>query len=124
MNAFTAITAPARRIDVGHAIAVGFRLLGWSAVTVLVVAGLFVVALAAFGNFTLEGFFLHVANLAERYNSADAARRLSFQHTLLIVTLIALGMITLFRRASLARVFVGGLRPTSSNLSAGGHHGN
>ena len=123
MTALSPTTAPARRIDPGRAIEVGFRLLGWTAVTLLVVGGFFVLAFAAFGNFTLEGFFLHVANLSTRYNSADAVRRASFQHTLLIVTLIALSATTVFRRGSLVRAFSGDVRPHSNQI-AGGHRGN
>lgn len=123
MNALSAITAPSR-LDLGHAIAVSFRLLGWSAVTTLVVAGSLVVAFAAFGNFTLEGFFLHVANLANRYNSADAERRMSFQHILLVITLIALGMATVFRRASLMRALRDDGRSLPPTRSPGGRRGN
>lgn len=123
MNSLAAIMSPTRRIDPGRAIAVGFRLLGWTTVTLLVVGGLFVLAFAAFGNFTLEGFFLHVGNLATRYNGADAARRTSFQHTVLIVTLITLGATTVLRRGSLVRAVSDDVRPIS-NHSAGGHRGN
>ena len=94
------------RFDVGIAVEIGFRLLGWTAVTVLVVGGLFVAAFAMLGNFTPDGFFLQLANLADRYTAADAARRSAFHGDLRLVAAVALSATTLFRRGSLARVFI------------------
>jgi uncharacterized membrane protein YphA (DoxX/SURF4 family) len=105
MNALALITVPARRIDVGRRIAIGFRLLGWTAVTVLAVLGLFVVAFAAFGNLTMFGFFFQLANLAAHYCSADSQRQASFQQTLAIVFGLALLATTFFRRGSLVQAF-------------------
>ena len=105
MNALAAITAPARRIDFGRCIAIGFRLLGWTAVSVLAVLGLFVVAFAAFGNLTTFGFFFQLANLAVHYCSADALRQASFQQTLATVFGLALLATTFFRRGSLIQAF-------------------
>ena len=93
------------RPDPGRVIEVGFRLLGWSAVSLLAAAGLFVVVFAAFGNFALEGFFQQLANLANRFGSADPQRRAAFGDDLLLVGAIALGATMLLRRASLAQVF-------------------
>ncbi|MBA3895671.1 MAG: hypothetical protein H0X36_00715 [Sphingomonadaceae bacterium] len=96
---------PAAKLDVGRAIEVGFRLLGWSAVTLLATAGLFVLVFFALGNFTLEGFFLQVANLADRYGVADPTRRVAFQDDLRLVSGIALSATMFLRRASLGQVF-------------------
>jgi hypothetical protein len=96
---------PAAKPDLGRAIEVGFRLLGWSAVTLLATAGLFFVVFAAFGNFTLEGFFLQVANLADRYGAADVTRRAAFGEDLRLVSGIALSVTMFFRRGSLGQVF-------------------
>ena len=93
------------RLDPGRVIEVGFRLLEWSAVSLLAAAGLFVLMFAALGNFTLEGFFLHLANLSNRYGSAAAGRRAAFGDDLLLVGAIALGATMVCRRASLAQVF-------------------
>lgn len=98
------------RPDLGRAIEVGFRLLGWSAVTLLAAAGVFVVAFAMLGNFSVEGFFLQLANLADRYGAADTPRRLAFQGELRFVAAILLLTITFFRRASLRAAFFDGGR--------------
>ncbi len=92
--------------DAGKLIEVSFRLLGWLAVSLLAAAGLFVAVFAAFGNFTLDGFFLHLANIANRYGSADAARRAAFGETLLLVGGAVLGAAMFLRRASLVQIFV------------------
>ena len=105
MNALSALAAPARRVDVGRSIVIGFRLLGWTTVTVLVVCGLFVVAFAAFGNLTLFGFFFQLANLAVHYCSADALRQESLQQTLATLFGLALLATTFFRRSSLVQAF-------------------
>ena len=93
------------RLDIGTAIAVGFRLLGWTAVTGLATAGLFVVAFAMLGNFTLEGFFAQIGNIADRYARADAARRLSFEQVLGTASPLLMSGVALLRRASLAQIF-------------------
>lgn len=94
------------RIDVGLGIEIGFRLMGWAAVTALVVAGLFVAAFAMLGNFSLEGFFMQVANLADRYGAADGARRAAFHKQLWSIALILFVMVMFFRRGSLARTCI------------------
>ena len=94
------------RLDIGASIAVGFRLLGWTAVTGLATAGLFVVAFAMLGNFTLEGFFAQIGNIADRYARADTARRASFADELWIGSLILLAAVMVLRRGSLAQVFI------------------
>lgn len=98
------------RLDLGRAIEVGFRLLGWSSVTLLAAAGVFVVAFAMLGNFSAEGFFLQLGNLADRYSAADTPRRLAFQSELRFVAAILLLAITFFRRASLMGAFFDGGR--------------
>jgi hypothetical protein len=93
------------RPDTGRVIEVGFRLLGWFAVSLLAAAGLFVVVFVAFGNFTLEGFFLQLANLSNRYGSANAGRRVAFGNELQLVGAIALAATMICRRASFSQVF-------------------
>lgn len=93
-------------IDLGRVVETGFRLAGWAAVTTLTVAGLFVVAFAMLGNLTFEGFFLQLANLADRYGSAEAARRASFLAELRWIGLALLVGTAFFRRGSLVRIFV------------------
>ena len=106
MSALAVVVLPDRPSHVGRAIEVGFRLAGWFAVTALAVAGLFVVAFVMLGNFTFEGFFLQLANLATRYGAADAVRRAHFQQNLVLVAAILLGATMFFRRGTLARIFV------------------
>ena len=98
--------APRVRIELGRAVEAGFRLAGWTAVTMLAVAGLLVVAFAMLGNFTFEGFFLQLGNLADRYAAADLARRSSFLAELRWASLVLLVGTAFFRRGSLARIFV------------------
>ena len=98
--------APWGTIELGRAVEAGFRLAGWTAVTALAVAGLFVLGFAMLGNFTFEGFFLQLANLADRYAAADLARRSSFLAELRWVGLVLLVGTAFLRRGSLARIFV------------------
>ena len=98
--------APRVRIELSRAVEAGFRFAGWAAVTALTVAGLFVVGFAMLGNFTFEGFFLQLANLADRYAAADLARRSSFLAELRWAGLVLLVGTAFFRRRSLARIFV------------------
>jgi hypothetical protein len=105
MIALHALRRPLASLDVGRVIELGFRLLGWSAVSLLAAGGLFVFLFAAFGSFTLEGFFLHIGNLAAHYATADVARRSAFQTDLIVVVAIATAGTMFFRRGSLARVF-------------------
>ena len=97
--------AMSRKLDLGRAVEIGFRLAGWGAGTLLATGGLFVLVFVALGNFTLEGFFLQLANLADRYGTADAARRAAFAGDLLLAGCIALGLAAVFRRGSLRQVF-------------------
>ena len=106
MSALARPAVPERSSYFGRAVEIGFRLLGWTAVTLLVVGGLFVVAFAMLGHFTADGFFLQLANLADRYGTADAARRAAFHDDLRLVAAIALSATMVFRRGSLGRVFI------------------
>ena len=105
MSAMSALRLAVARPEPGRVIEIGFRLLGWCAVTLLATAGLSVVVFAALGNFTLEGFFLALANLADRYTAANADRRGSFNDDILLVGTIALGATMALRRGSLRHVF-------------------
>ena len=106
MSALARPAVPERPSYFGQAVVIGFRLLGWTAVTVLVVGGIFVVGFAMLGNFTADGFFLQLANLADRYAMADAARRAAFHGDLSLVAGFALSATMFFRRGSLGRVFI------------------
>ena len=106
MSALARPAVPERPSYFGQAVVIGFRLLGWTAVTLLVVGGIFVVAFAMLGNFTADGFFLQLANLADRYGTADAVRRTAFHDDLRVVAAIALSATMFFRRGSLGRVFI------------------
>jgi hypothetical protein len=106
MSALAGPAASDRPSYFGQAVLIGFRLLGWTAVTLLVVGGIFVVAFAVLGNFTLQGFFLQLANLADRYGTADAVRRAAFHDDLRLVAAVALSATMVFRRGSLGRVFI------------------
>lgn len=105
MSAFARLRWRDARPDTGRVIEVGFRLAGWTAVSLLAATGLFVVVFAALGNFTLEGFFLQLANLSNRYGSADAGRRAAFGDDLLLVGAIAFAATMVCRRASFSQVF-------------------
>lgn len=92
-----------RAANMGRAIEIGFHVLGWSAVTLLASAGLFMAGFAALGNFTLDGFFFQLANLADRYAAADAGRRAGFGVDFVIAMAIALSATMFLRRGSLVR---------------------
>jgi hypothetical protein len=102
MSALAGPAASDRPSYFGQAVLIGFRLLGWTAVTLLVVGGIF----AVLGKFTLQGFFLQLANLADRYGTADAVRRAAFHDDLRLVAAVALSATMVFRRGSLGRVFI------------------
>ena len=56
----------------------------------------------------IDTFFLHVDNLASRYNSADLGRRAAFEHQLVQVFVIVLGLTLVVR----GPIFVTRLRRT------------
>ena len=93
-----------RRWVAGSLVVLGFRFLGWSAVTVLTVLGLFVVAFALIGNLTFDGFVAALANLADRYVAADSGRRASFRIELAILWGVLLVGVSVLRRGGLARI--------------------
>lgn len=79
------------------------RLAGWSAVTALATLGCFVLFFLALGDFSADGFFAQVENLARRFIAADQARRAQFLSLLTIVAGVALASVSACRWRSMAQ---------------------
>lgn len=88
--------------------AVGLRLTGWVAVTLLSSLGLVTLLFVTPGGFTPSGTMLQLDNLASRYVAADAARQAQFNGFLLAALALFTACIAFFRRSSLLRI----LKPT------------
>lgn len=98
--------SPARWIALGQrGCLIALRLAGWSAVTLLTAAGSLVLLFAMLGEYTAEGFFAHLDNLASRFAAADAERRAAFLALSRNVLLIALAVVAAARWRSLVNSF-------------------
>jgi hypothetical protein len=98
--------SPRRRsLDWGAIAAATLRLTGWLVVNVLAAAGAVALILFAIGSFSLPQTMVQLANLADRYVAADAARRGQFNHIVLFGFAAAFVGSAFFRRAGLARAF-------------------
>lgn len=84
---------------------VALRLAGWSAVTLLATLGCLVLVFLMLGNFSAEGFFAQLDNLARRFLAADPGRREQFLSLAATLAGILLAAVAAFRRHSLAAVF-------------------
>jgi hypothetical protein len=84
--------------------AVGLRLTGWAAVTLLASLGLVTLLFVTLGGFTPSGTMAQLDNLASRYVAADAARRAQFDGFLLTALVLFTACIAFFRRPSLLQI--------------------
>lgn len=84
--------------------AIGLRLTGWLAVTLLCALGLLALLFVTLGGFTPSGTMLQLDNLASRYVAADAARQAQFNGFLLTALALFTACIAFFRRSSLLRI--------------------
>jgi hypothetical protein len=97
------MTARRHRFDWGLAFVIGLRLAGWMAVNALAAAGTIAVIVFVIGSFSLPLTMAQLANLADRYVAADAARQGQFNHIVTSGFGIALFAISFFRRAGFAQ---------------------
>lgn len=95
----------AHRLSVGQALALGLRLIGWSAVTLLTTAGLFVLLFWAIGDLTAGGFFAQIGMIGTHYGQAPADMQSRFLSHLEIIGLIALAFVSLLRSGTLFAIF-------------------
>lgn len=84
---------------------VSLRLAGWSAVTLLAALGCFVLFFIMLGDFSAEGFFAQLDNLASRFVEAQPGRRAQFLNLAAIASGIVLAAVAISRRHSLGAVF-------------------
>lgn len=70
---------------------------GWLAGNLLGILGCAVAMFIVISHGHIDTFFLHVDNLASRYNSADLGRRAAFEHQLVQVFVIVVGLTLVVR---------------------------
>ena len=106
MSALALNSSAARLIVRGQdTLAIGLRVAGWSATTLIATLGVVTLFFFVLGSFSIDGTMLQLNNLASRYVAADGARQAQFQ-TILFSTLgIAFALIGVFRRSSLRAAF-------------------
>lgn len=90
-------------IDWGGVAAGSLRLIGWLAVNALAAAGIVALILFALGSFSLPLTMAQLANLADRYVVASAARQGQFDHIVIYGFALAFVAVAFFRRAGFAR---------------------
>jgi len=83
------------------------ELSAWFTFNLFCALGLFVIFFAALGGFELEGFFAHLANIANRFADAGEARRSSFGMQLVFSVLATVSMISLLRVSSFLNILKG-----------------
>jgi hypothetical protein len=74
------------------------RALGFLASTLLLSWGCFVLLFLALGGFSLDGMMAQLANLADRYVHADAARVASFKTVVLVAQALLAAALIVLRR--------------------------
>ena len=93
------------KINWGAVAACGLRLTGWFAVNALAAAGVVALILFTIGGFSLPLTMEQLANLADRYVAANAARRDQFDQIVILGFFAILLLIAFFRRGGFARAF-------------------
>lgn len=83
---------------------IGFRFLGWLAVTTLCAAGILFLLFLLMSGFSAESFFAHLANIASRYLDAEEARRAAFLQTSALFFLGCMAVATLLTLQPLLRI--------------------
>lgn len=100
---------PQRRYGVGADVAyIALTTAGWLAGNLLGILGCVVAMFIVISHGHVDTFFLHLDNLASRYNAADLGRRATFEHQLVQVFAVVLGLTLAVR----GPVFVSRLRRT------------
>jgi|GEM_PF-5712739 len=80
------------------------HLSGWLAVNALITAGIMAMIAFAIGSFSLPLTMAQLANLANRYVAANAARQSQFNHIVLSGFLEGLLFVSVLRRGGIARI--------------------
>ena len=91
------------RFDWGAVFVAAVRLTGWLAVNALAAAGIIAAIAFAIGSFSLPLTMAQLANLADRYVAANAARQGQFNHIVICGFAAAMLGVSFFRRAGFAR---------------------
>jgi len=79
------------------------HLAGWLAINALAAAGIIAAIVFAIGGFSLPLTMAQLANLADRYVAANAARQGQFNHIVIWGFATAMLGVSFFRRAGFAR---------------------
>jgi len=99
------MSARRRSLNWGAITAASLRVVGWLAVNALTAAGILAVAAFALGSFSLPLTMAQLANLADRYVVAGAARQTQFNHIVLWGFAANFAGVAFFRHAGLAAAF-------------------
>jgi len=97
------MTRRCRRYNWGAIFAVVVHLTGWLAVNALAAAGIIAAIAFAIGSFSMPLTMAQLANLADRYVAANAARQGQFNHIITCGFTAAFLGVSFFRRAGFAR---------------------
>jgi len=97
------MTARRKTFDWGAVFVASVRLTGWLAVNALAAAGIITAIAFAIGSFSLPLTMAQLANLADRYVAANAARQGQFNHIVICGFAAAMLGVSFFRRAGFAR---------------------
>ncbi len=94
-----------RLMAIGHYLALALHLTGWTAVTLLTTAGLFVLLFWAVGDLTAGGFFAQIGMIGMHYGQAPASLQNRFLGNLETIGLIALALVSFFRIGTFFAIF-------------------
>lgn len=101
------MTAPTKVAFWASGFVAAVHVTAWLALNALAAAGVIAMVAYAIGSFSLPLTMLQLANLADRYVAADAARRDQFDQVVVLGFLAAFLLISVFRVGSLVRDFWG-----------------
>jgi len=101
------MTLPAKVAIWASGFVAAVHVTAWLALNALAAAGVIAMVAYAIGSFSLPLTMLQLANLADRYVAADAARRDQFDQVVVLGFLAAFLLISVFRVGSLVRDFWG-----------------
>jgi hypothetical protein len=91
----------APRAELPTALPIGLHLAGFAGAILLMTWGVFALFFLALGGFSLDGLMHQLANLANRYVAADAARREAFRQVLAAAHLVVAAVLVALRRRHL-----------------------
>lgn len=103
----TARKTAAARADFGYALYFMLRITGFMLTTMLMTLGTYVVFFLAIGGFSLDGMMAHLANMADRYVAADAARIAGFKAIAGTTFIMGILAIAFLRRHTLSNLLPG-----------------